>query len=87
MVNCDRNKSHSYKTIISRLLANFFLFAYKKKEEGKIEYFSISARFGLCHLINLHVYTPCDPNTCICPHKNRSICLSSQSLVSKKKRN
>lgn len=83
MVNCDWNKSHSYKTIISRLLANFFFLHIKKK--GEIEYFSISARFGLCHLINLHVYTPCDPNTRICPHKNRSICLTSQCLVSKKR--
>ena len=41
------------------------------------------ARFGLCHLINLHVYTPSNPNSRICPHKNRSICLTSQSLLSK----
>lgn len=82
MVNRDWNKSHSYKTIISRLLANFF-FLHIKKKGGEIEYFSILARFGLCHLINLHVYTPCDPNSRICPHKNRSICLTSQSLVSK----
>jgi len=82
MVNRDWNKSHSYKTIISRLLANFF-FLHIKKKGGEIEYFSILARFGLCHLINLHVYTPCEPNSRICPHKNRSICLTSQSLVSK----
>ena len=41
------------------------------------------AKFGLCHLINLHVYTLSNPNSRICPHKNRSICLTSQSLVSK----